>query len=199
MKSVASQSSSSGCVGGVALRAEIFERLHDAAAEGQLPQAIDEDAGGERIVGDWRSSGPGRGGSGASAVDSERHGARSRNDRNAGIAGCTISPLNRRASCRGAECASSAARPTSRRASRGSWHRAAARSFSSSATCSRAVASSGACLRNSASSSSSCLAVRLAGFDLQGGQRRRRGSALRRLFDELPLPTSRGPRSTRAS
>ena len=50
MNSTASQSSSSGCVGEFALRAEIFEALDDAAAEDQLPQPIDEDAGRQRVL-----------------------------------------------------------------------------------------------------------------------------------------------------
>ena len=49
MNSVASQSSSSGCVGVGALSAEVVLGLDQAAAEVLLPDAVDGDAGRQRI------------------------------------------------------------------------------------------------------------------------------------------------------
>ena len=48
--STASQSSSSGCVGGIALASEIVRRADDSLAEMSLPDAIDHHAGQQRIV-----------------------------------------------------------------------------------------------------------------------------------------------------
>ena len=50
ISSLASQSSSSGCVGRVALHAEVAGRGDDAAAEVMLPEAIDDHAG-EQVPG----------------------------------------------------------------------------------------------------------------------------------------------------
>ena len=47
--SVASQSSSSGCDGGVALRAEVLARLHETAAEELFPGAVHRDARRQRV------------------------------------------------------------------------------------------------------------------------------------------------------
>ena len=49
--STASQSSSSGWVGGSPCGAEVVGRGDEAAAEMVLPEAVDDDAGGERMVG----------------------------------------------------------------------------------------------------------------------------------------------------
>ena len=49
MNSPASQSSSSGCVGGCAVDAEVARRRDEAAAEVVLPEAVDHDARGQRI------------------------------------------------------------------------------------------------------------------------------------------------------
>ncbi len=50
MKSTASQSSSSGCVGYCALRAEVGGGGDDAGAEEDLPESVHFDAGGERVA-----------------------------------------------------------------------------------------------------------------------------------------------------
>ena len=50
MNSSASQSSSSGCVGLSPCKPKLLDERHDAAAEVVLPDAIDHDAGSQRIV-----------------------------------------------------------------------------------------------------------------------------------------------------
>ena len=50
MSSQASESSSSGCVGGVPRTAEIARGIDDELAEQMAPHAVNPNAGGERIV-----------------------------------------------------------------------------------------------------------------------------------------------------
>ena len=72
MNSVASQSSSSGCDGRVALRAEIFGGLDDAGSEIQLPVAIHGHARGERMRGIDEPFGEVEAGGALAVVDGER-------------------------------------------------------------------------------------------------------------------------------
>ena len=52
-----------GCDGGAALRAEVFARFDDAAAEELFPRAIDRDARGQGVLARRPASAPDRGGS----------------------------------------------------------------------------------------------------------------------------------------
>ena len=79
MNSVASQSSSSGCDGRLALRAEVLRRLHDADAEVHLPVSVHGDARGQRMRRDPPATGRASAGSRVlrcAAAAAERPGTR---------------------------------------------------------------------------------------------------------------------------
>ena len=76
--STASQSSSSGCDGQLALRADVVERPREAAAEEVVPEPVDDDPGRLRVVGPGQPAGQVEPG-GPAALDAEvrqdlRHG-----------------------------------------------------------------------------------------------------------------------------
>ena len=77
MNSTASQSSSSGCVGGFAHLPEVLERGDDAAAEMLLPETIDDDARGQRILRRADPSGQRQAAAGGAAVGPRNLGRRS--------------------------------------------------------------------------------------------------------------------------
>ena len=88
MNSQASQSSSSGCAGRSPCEPRSSSVLDEPVAEELLPEAVHEDAGGQRIVAARRANGPGRAASGR-----VRWTAGVRRD-NAATAGWTTSPLS---------------------------------------------------------------------------------------------------------